>query len=88
VIISVINAINQAIMPGIAQMGTVEAEEVVVVVAVAAEVLGDEVDLVQVSDFFFWLQLTFLKIHFAGHNIGWIHEVERTMLMRQFHFAR
>lgn len=75
-IISVINAINQAIMPGIAQMGTVEAEEVVVVVAVAAEVLGDEVDLVQVSDFFFWLQLTFLKIHFAGHNIGWIHEVE------------
>ena len=40
-------------MPGIAQMGTVEAEEVVVVVAAAAEVLGDEVDLVQVSDFFF-----------------------------------
>lgn len=74
-IISVINAINQAIMPGIAQMGTVEAEEVVVV-AVAAEVLGDEVDLVQVSDFFFLLQLTFFKIHFAGHNIGWIHEVE------------
>ena len=41
-------------MPGIAQMGTVEAEEVVVAaVAAAAEVLGDEVDLVQVSDFFF-----------------------------------
>lgn len=38
--------------------------------------------------FFFLLQLTFLKIHFAGHNIGWIHEVECTMLMRQFHFAR
>ena len=38
--------------------------------------------------FFFLLQLTFLKIHFAGPNIGWIHEVEWTMLKRQFHFAR
>jgi hypothetical protein len=61
VIISVINAINQAIMPGIAQMGTVEAEEVVVVVAVAAEVLGDEVDLVQVSDYFFLASVNFFK---------------------------
>jgi hypothetical protein len=52
VIISVINAINQAIMPGIAQMGTVEAEEVVVVVA-AAEVLGDSLFELSVN----WIQM-------------------------------